>query len=108
AYAAIINESDTNDDDLLQKAQALYLENNPKKTPFAFLHCWLEKDAGCEDTLQAKKSIAESQRRRADLLEMQTHLALFSANTEDMDEDCTMFFQISRRAVLDKLQKNMN
>ncbi|KAH9137315.1 hypothetical protein AeRB84_017916 [Aphanomyces euteiches] len=152
AYAAIINESDTNDDDLLQKAQALYLENNPKKIPFAFLHCWyilrgvrkwwdmresskvshsqnvadhresdgrpegsktakrlkLEKDAGCEDTLQAKKSIAESQRRRADLLEMQTHLALFSANTEDMDEDCKMFFQISRRAVLDKLQKNMN
>ncbi|KAH9143149.1 hypothetical protein AeRB84_012833 [Aphanomyces euteiches] len=67
----------------------------------------LEKDAGCEDMLQAKKSVVESQHRRADLLEMQTHVALFSAKTEDMDEDCKMFFQISRRAVLDKLHKHM-
>jgi len=130
-----MNPSGANEDDIITRALQLYQQGHAKGCEFTFLSCWRilrdvpkwnslrdsigDRPSGRKFTKRVKfeavkskhqsedvkEVIAESQRHRACVLELQTHITLFSANLESMDADSRRFFTMTRKRVLSEMDE---
>ncbi|RHY51836.1 hypothetical protein DYB34_011972 [Aphanomyces astaci] len=106
------HENGTNEEDRIDRALLLYNEDHPKGSDFEILNFSnIVRSVPIlgsvkQEASDVKEVLAESQRHCAQTFELQTHISLFSANLDTMDENSNKFFASTRKRVLDELSKD--